>query len=250
VIIAFGGAAGSGKDTCGDRLLERWEFKKESFARSLKEMAKIAFPCLTGAQLYGSTAHRNEELLEYPLDGCPFCGETNLVVPTGKQDRKCARCWKHFGHYLTPRIILQTLGTEWGRRLSPNVWVDSLFGRIAYDLENKHHVITDCRFEHKAISDRGGITILLTRGMVLVNPEVNPLRQFVYQDEDRPLRDFWELPGGLTGYHESETAIFDTKLSDWTYIIDNANQSLDVTLAEIDEIMERILERNPVPIPL
>jgi hypothetical protein len=106
-------------------------------------------------------------------------------------------------YQLTPRVILQLLGTECGREIiHPNVWINSLFvdykveGKINIarsinnieevniDLTNKKHrqllqgeeihknislipnwIITDLRFpnELQAIKDRGGITIRVNR---------------------------------------------------------------------------------------
>ena len=68
---------------------------------------------------------------------------------------------------LTPRKILQLLGTECGREiLHPNIWVNALME--GYDKEKKIHddwIITDTRFpnELQAVKDRGGITIHVTR---------------------------------------------------------------------------------------
>jgi hypothetical protein len=83
---------------------------------------------------------------------------------------------------LTPRLLLQLLGTESGRNIiHPNIWVNSLMseykvGKITdkptYHQINKDRwvgypnwIITDLRFpnELQAIKDRGGITIRVNR---------------------------------------------------------------------------------------
>ena len=85
---------------------------------------------------------------------------------------------------LTPRKLLQLLGTECGRQIiHPNIWVNALFAdykpknapynTMADLLEDRHHgllnnpnwIITDVRFpnEAQAIKDRGGIVIRVNR---------------------------------------------------------------------------------------
>lgn len=86
---------------------------------------------------------------------------------------------------LTPRKILQLLGTEAGRNIiHPNIWVNALFSdyidkyrglsiinaetkkEVAKYAENESHwIITDVRFpnELKAVKDRGGISIRINK---------------------------------------------------------------------------------------
>jgi len=85
---------------------------------------------------------------------------------------------------LTPRKLLQLLGTEAGRELiHPNIWVNSLFadykakeeiglydggyldGQEAYRVDKSNWIITDVRFpnEAEAIKQRGGIVIRVNR---------------------------------------------------------------------------------------
>lgn len=63
---------------------------------------------------------------------------------------------------VTARQMMQTVGTEWGRRMvHGDLWLRSLFQRIPPE----GAVIFDCRFpnEAEAILDRGGLVIQLTR---------------------------------------------------------------------------------------
>ena len=67
----------------------------------------------------------------------------------------------------TPRLLLQLLGTEAGRKIiHPNLWVNALFSRFLADTPAKHGyysrwIITDMRFpnELEAVKKRGGLTI-------------------------------------------------------------------------------------------
>lgn len=82
---------------------------------------------------------------------------------------------------ITPRLLLQLLGTECGRDIiHPNIWVNSLMADYKSKLSSNHPVddldweprfiypnwiITDMRFpnELKAVEDRDGITIRVNR---------------------------------------------------------------------------------------
>ena len=61
----------------------------------------------------------------------------------------------------TPRKMLQSLGTEWGRdMIHPDLWVNSLMNK-ARNLDFKRVVASDVRFpnEAQAIRDNGGTVI-------------------------------------------------------------------------------------------
>ena len=74
---------------------------------------------------------------------------------------------------LTPRRILQLLGTEAGRQvIHNNLWVNALFAD--YDTSSNYDskwIITDVRFENEcqAIKDRGGIIIRINRDSDVVD---------------------------------------------------------------------------------
>ena len=87
-IVAFVGAAGSGKDTAADVLVAQG-FDRIAFADILKRFCQVVFH-LPDDALWGPSELRNQ--------------------PSGV-----------FG--VVPREALQTLGTEWGRALVDNVWV-------------------------------------------------------------------------------------------------------------------------------
>ncbi|KAF1045625.1 deoxynucleotide monophosphate kinase family protein [Xylophilus sp.] len=63
---------------------------------------------------------------------------------------------------ITPRQMMQTVGTEWGRQMvHDQLWVRSMLARIP----DEGGVISDVRFENeaKAILDMGGVVIQLSR---------------------------------------------------------------------------------------
>lgn len=184
-IITLFGVRGSGKDTIGNMLAERHGFMKESFAAPLKEMVKIAFPDFTDEDLYGPSSRRSTQYPQYPMgEDCVRCNGPLWSNTEGGLSCTEPRCIDDYPLYVSPRIALQTLGTEWGRRLYKNVWVDAAFRRIdlyiqtaedfledhlsaAKGSQNYRHVITDGRFvnEHARAADMGSHTVLLLRGL-------------------------------------------------------------------------------------
>lgn len=65
----------------------------------------------------------------------------------------------------SPRRMLQTLGTEWGRNLiSDTIWIDATLRRIDASGWDRH-VISDVRFanEAEAIVARGGLIVRVER---------------------------------------------------------------------------------------
>ena len=88
------------------------------------------------------------------------------------------------GGYYTNRELLQKFGTEVGRNISKDIWVDALFNKykietipeygvndngdrvfLYYNRTEPYWIIPDVRFESeaKAIKDRGGILIRVNR---------------------------------------------------------------------------------------
>jgi len=174
-IIAFCGLAGSGKDTACNYLVDRG-YQKMSFAAPLKQMAKIAFG-FSDEQLYGPSSKREEQDTRYPFSGvCVGCGATCIDYtkkPPHENDLpegywyRCERCDAKYQRYVSARLALQTLGTEWGRRLSPDIWAKAAINAINA-AEHDRWCISDLRFvnEFDAVKDAGGIVVRLMRGSV------------------------------------------------------------------------------------
>lgn len=78
---------------------------------------------------------------------------------------------------ITPRQMMQTVGTEWGRQMvHPDLWLRSLFARIP----PQGAIISDVRFpnEAEAILDRGGIVFRVNRSNLVTfdgHASENPL---------------------------------------------------------------------------
>ena len=112
---------------------------------------------------------------------------------------------------LTPRKLLQLLGTECGRQIiHPNIWVNALFANYQIEVKSIKEVglpkwiITDVRFpnEAQAIKDRGGIVIRVNRPCKTCN------KCGTHKMNCRPRKE-----------HPSETALDDYK--EFDIVIDN-----------------------------
>ena len=119
---------------------------------------------------------------------------------------------------VTPRLLLQTIGTEVGREISPDIWVNSLMNDyISYaDAINgtseikklyPNWIIADVRFlnEVKAIKKKDGIVIRINR------------------------------ESAYNSTHSSETALDDYE--DFDYTIDN-NNCIDCLIEKVKEILK------------
>jgi len=65
----------------------------------------------------------------------------------------------------SPRQLLQSLGTDWGRDMvSETIWIDAM-RRMISDQSFDVIIIDDCRFENEAqmVRDMGGIVVGLER---------------------------------------------------------------------------------------
>jgi hypothetical protein len=133
LLIGLAGFKRSGKSTVANWLVDADGFLAESFAGPIRHVV---------AELLGmdpATLERDKESPVEWLDG------------------------------LTPRHLMQTLGTEWGRAQHPELWVRSLFQRIAAREARAgrrlNWVIHDVRFPNEAqsIRDRGGYIVRVTR---------------------------------------------------------------------------------------
>jgi hypothetical protein len=67
----------------------------------------------------------------------------------------------------TPRVAMQTLGTDWGRNMvGPDLWVNATMLRVDADLaRGLVVVIDDLRFDNEALAirKRGGLVVQLER---------------------------------------------------------------------------------------
>jgi hypothetical protein len=143
-VIGLTGAAGSGKTTVAGHMVENWYTERRAFADSLKRMLR-RFLEDQGVGLAEACRMTSGDLKEVPTE---YLGGRS------------------------PREAMQTLGTEWGRTLSPSLWIDAwrrsvekLALETSADEEDLIVVVDDVRFpnEVEAIRSLGGIIVRIER---------------------------------------------------------------------------------------
>jgi hypothetical protein len=166
-IIGVVGFIGSGKGTVGDYLVNAHGFTSASFAHSLKDAA---------AAIFG-----------WPRDLL----EGNTLESRGWREVPCPYWSSKMGKPITPRWVLQYLGTDVMRdHFIDNIWIWSLEKKLS-----EHHgptVITDVRFpnEIEVIKNLGGKLIWVRRhpepewaAMAMADPDRMSLRSDVHPSE-------------------------------------------------------------------
>ena len=142
MIIGVCGFIGSGKDTIADYLVNIHQFRRESFANSLKDAIAHVFGW-NRDMLEG----RTRQSREWREQVDPWWAK-RLDMPN-----------------LTPRWVLQHWGTEVCRRaFHDDIWIAALENKLRNSKDDI--VISDCRFpnEIKSIQNAGGIVIRVVRG--------------------------------------------------------------------------------------
>ena len=143
---------------------------------------------------------------------------------------------------VTPRLLLQTIGTDIVRTVNPDIWVNKLMNdyisyadAISGTSEIKklypNWCITDVRFpnEAKAIKDKDGLVIRVNRPFYCQGCTIQKL---VYQD----CMDCAEYQMGIfQNEHYSEIAL--DAYEDCDYTIDN-NNCIDCLIEQVKEILK------------
>ena len=191
MIIGFCGPSSSGKDTAAKMLQNHLtEVSTISFAAPLKEFAQYVFE-FPVENLWGSSSLRNEIFPEFANperwtrarklkdDGyARTWAKTVLITYYGSGEHEALSdaldLWfqdlekESLGVGLSPRRMLQTLGTECGRTVSPDIWANYGIHRAKSLLNSSHArvvAITDVRFvnESKIIRASDGEVWFLSR---------------------------------------------------------------------------------------
>ena len=145
MLIGVCGLEGSGKDTIGDYLVKNYGFVNIRFADLLKDIVSIIFGW-------------KRELLE------------GATIESREFREKKDEWWtKKLGMYISPRIILQKVGTELFRNnFHKDIWRIIVERKIEnYINDSKNIVITDCRFmnEIEMIKQYKGTVLFVKRNL-------------------------------------------------------------------------------------
>ena len=212
MIIGICGFIGSGKDTVADYLVNFHEFRRESFANTLKDAVAAVFGW-DRTLLEG----RTKEAREWREQVDPWWAE-RLAMPT-----------------LTPRWVLQYWGTEVCRRaFHDDIWIASLENKLRNSKDNV--VISDCRFpnEIQSIRDAGGKIVWVQRGELpdWYDTAIEANLGHNYAVQDLKMRKI----------HASETAWVGTNFDT---VIDN-NRSIDDLYQQAKLIVSNEISLLPV----
>lgn len=211
MLVGVVGLIGSGKDTIADYLVNFHEFRRESFANTLKDAISSVFGW-DRTLLEG----RTKEAREWREQIDPWWAE-RLAMPT-----------------LTPRWILQYWGTEVCRRaFHDDIWIASLENKLRTSKDNV--VISDCRFpnEIESIRGAGGKIVWVKRGEL---PEWFKLAQQANKGFNWAVQEL-----KLSGIHSSETAWIGT---DFDIVIEN-----DGTIHDLYQQIESLIICDKVSLP-
>jgi hypothetical protein len=206
MIIGVCGFIGSGKDTIADYLVNFHEFRRESFANTLKDAVSAVFGW-DRTMLEG----RTKAAREWREQVDPWWAE-RLDMPN-----------------LTPRWILQYWGTEVCRKgFHDDIWIASLENKLRNSRDDV--VISDCRFpnEIKSIKDAGGIIVWVKRGEL---PEWYDIAVQANQGNNVAINEL-----KMKKIHASETSWVGTEFD---VVLDN-NGSIDDLY---DEVRSLVLDR-------
>ena len=172
MIISISGKKQSGKDTVG-KIIQKLhpEFEIKKFADKLKDIVCLLIEC-TREQLEQEDFKNRELGEEWDKIEKVFVGSSNASFPN-------APMFFNKTVKMTPRLMLQLLGTEAGREIiHPDIWVNSLFSDyrkkdIWFDpivvgtsgIRKSNWIITDTRFPNEAdrVKKEGGILIRINR---------------------------------------------------------------------------------------
>jgi len=193
MIIGICGFIGSGKDTIADYLVNFHEFRRESFANTLKDAVSSVFGW-DRILLEG----RTKEAREWREQVDTWWAE-RLDMPT-----------------LTPRWVLQYWGTEVCRKaFHDDIWIASLENKLRNSKDDV--VISDCRFPNEihSIKAAGGKIIWVKRGEL---PVWYDLAIAANKGHNWAVQDL-----KMQKIHASETAWVGTKFD---HVIDN-NGTID-----------------------
>jgi len=207
MIIGICGFISSGKDTIADYLVNFHEFRRDSFASTLKDAVAAVFnwdrELLEG---------RTKQAREWREQVDPWWAE-RLNMPA-----------------LTPRLVLQLWGTEVCRKsFHDDIWIASVENKLRNSQDNI--VISDCRFPNEITSIRnaGGKIVWVKRGElpswygVALAANTNPPQPNASSEILREL-----------GVHVSETAWVGTKFD---VVIEN-NGTVDELYTQIKNLVQ------------
>lgn len=171
-VVALGGMAGAGKDTVADYLVREHGYEKVSFAAPIRKFI---------ASLMGLTLEEMEKVKEDPSS---IGGRS-------------------------PRYMMQTLGTEWGRGMvADSIWEEALLKRLKGP---GRFVVSDTRFptELEALSPIAE-TWYVSRGVAY-----GGIRESTHSSEGAITEEDFRVLVDNSGTYDELYAVVDNLLADY-----------------------------------
>ena len=212
MIIGLCGFISAGKDTVADYLVDSYDFRRESFANTLKDAVANVFGW-DRILLEG----RTKEARDWREQVDTWWAE-RLSIPD-----------------LTPRWVLQQWGTEVCRKgFHDDIWIASVENKLRKSADDI--VISDCRFpnEIQAIKRAGGKVVWVQRGIM---PHWYDIALQANRGVDSAI--WWLINEKI---HASETAWVGTKFD---YVLDNNR-----TIAHLYEQVKNLVPGLPQPMAI
>ncbi len=218
-LIAIQGAAGSGKDTLANFMVDNYGLTQLTFATPMKQFLWRVFD-FSQEQLWGPSKFRDQpdhrynvfDLDEGTVDSA-WAAAYDVVQKEGPTWVEHVFPSMDISHYkklvdwfdwlgtryhasLTPRIALQSLGDEWGRhKVDKDMWVDYILNVAKRKIQEGATgiIISDIRYanELKAIKAAGGKILHISRpetddlsSKVGINSHPSEIEQKEFKTED------------------------------------------------------------------
>lgn len=235
MLIGFSGLAGSGKDSAADTLLKGpgGGWVRCALADPLKRMAQHIYD-FSDEQLWGPSQERNRPDARYPRPDHTW---------SSRGDQICACCGAARADgvdcHLTPRYVLQRMGTEMGRRCWPDTWVTYAL-RVFRTLQRGDHL-----YDQKAGLTRAldGQEPLIATNMVVPDirfwNEIEAVKAaggFVV----RVRRPGYDVPAWL---HASETEQMQVEDVVFDYLLDN-HGTLEDLAGQVTDMYQEFVRRS------
>lgn len=171
MIIGLSGKKQSGKDTAAKIIISLLKGHTQN-------------EILYNSSIVPTLSNNNIQLYRF-ADAVKECA--SIILNVNKElfennDFKQQKIGKDWGN-LTYRDFLQKFGTEVGRAINPNIWLNVVKNKID---KNKHTIIADVRFVNECdmIHEMGGIIIRLERNTGIIDKHISETELDGYEEFD------------------------------------------------------------------
>lgn len=247
-VIGVCGRKGSGKDEVGKVLVDEYGFVRVALADPIKQLAHLIFG-FDANTLFGPSAQRERPVCDALAPAWWSRAQANLLTdPVDRVLRRlfaspsralvalqhlCAQVLEPYGPQITARVVLQQMGTEWGRALQEDVWVDEVLRVVAaldegHDYNPMHGVQIRERAANRGLAPAiAGVVITDVR----FQNEVRAVQRYAHGGCVWTVNAERRLPPQVLNEHASEPSYAAT--ASWADLIIDNNGSVEMLLPEV-----------------